>query len=768
VAEENLGLEVVEFMDQLGRSNEFEHLVLLDPLTERELEIVNLLADGLPDQEIAQRLSLALETVKWYNKRIYSKLGVNNRTQAVARATGLGLLSSAQQSEPVAPVTGRRNSNLPAPLTSFVGRRHEIAAVKRLLTTLRLLTISGPAGSGKTRLALQVAAELMPHFPQGVCFVPLAPVTNGDKLLWAIAEHVELQFHSDDEPLTRLLSFFQGRNMLLVLDNFEHLLAGAELVTEILKAAPGVRVLVTSRERLNVYGESVYPLGELALPGRDDVANAVEAESVQLFMERARSVAPTLNFGSDNLCHTVRICRLVEGMPLAIELAATWVNVLSLEEIAEEIEQSLDILKAELRGIPARQTSMRAAIDRSWNMLNEAEQTAFRRMAVFRGGFTRSAVQAVVGVSLPTLQALGDKSLLQYDQQSGRYQLHELLRYYAMEQLEVSGEASLVYKAHANYFASFMAECWPQMKGYRQKQALLEVGADIENARNAWNFWIERQNPRELKQFFHSFWVIHDIRGWYPQGIALFAQAAEMLRTQSTDEAQAGLGWLLAVQGLYSVAGGAGSRKGYTLAQEGVQLLKYLNRRREMVIPLISLCITAIQVRENEIASQAAEDCLEIANETGDPWSIAKAKQLLALCAIIGKNYERASQLGHEALTIFEECGDDWSKSILCIEVLGLLFTTLRDFAQAKRWMERGLNAAQEIEFDYSIQTAYWQLGYVEALQNNYVEAGRWWHKAMEVGEQILGSDCFIGFGGSNRVGEWGGRTLINPGNGDE
>jgi tetratricopeptide (TPR) repeat protein len=234
------------------------------------------------------------------------------------------------------------------------------------------------------------------------------------------------------------------------------------------------------------------------------------------------------------------------------------------------------------------------------------------------------------------------------------------------------------------------------------------------------------------------------------------------MRANDSEEARSGLGWLLAAQGLYNVAGGEGARKGFELAQQGIQILKGLKQRDEMVIPLISLFVTAIQVNERRVAVQAAHDCLEIASEIGDRWGEAKAKQFLGMQAIEEGDYEQADRLGHEALAIFEESGDTWSKSILCIELLGVLAITVRQWDIATEWIKRGLQAAEAIDFKYSMQMAYWQLGYIEALQDNYLKAGQYWRMALGVGDRVIGGKSIIGFGGSSSTGEWGGRALIN------
>jgi predicted ATPase/DNA-binding CsgD family transcriptional regulator len=742
------------------------NIPLAEPLTTRELDILHLIAEGLSDREIAQKLTLSLETVKWYNKQIYSKLGVRNRTEAAAHAKLLDMPPGGAQAL-AAEKTVLPAHNLPTQMTSFVGRKRELAEVVQLLNKARLLSITGLAGCGKTRLAVEVAREVLPRFSDGIFFVPLAPIATPDKLLWAIVEQLDLQFFPQTEPLQQLLDHFRNKSLLLVLDNFEHILDGAGLVTHILQVAPDVRILVTSRERLSLYGEISYPIGGLSLIDGND-PDSTRSEAVELFEHRVQAVVPGLKLNADAVHHVARICRLVEGMPLGIELAATWVDVLSPQEIANEIEHSLDILEAELRDQPDSQSSMRASFARSWDLLTDTEKTAFRRLSVFRGGFTREGAAAVTGVGLRTLQALVTKSLLRYDPDSGRFGIHELLRQYAEEYLISSGEAAPTREAHARYFADFMAERWPQMKGHRQKTALVEIENDLDNVRAAWDYWLEVANLTELRKVLHSFWVVYDIRGWYLAGIELFERAVEVARRANTEEAQAVLGWLLAVQGLYYLAGGiyriiGGPRKGFVLAQEGIGIIEHVRGYDDMmIVPLISLFITASQVNAVDIALAAARECLEVATRIDDQWAVAKAKQFLTVRAIINADLQTAERLAREALDRFEKSGDKWSESVFCIEVLGLLAIARREFDQAMEWIERGLREAEDINFKYSRQMAYWQLGFVATLQEDYSKAAKYWRKALELGEAAIGSPILMGFVGTSNSGEWGGRKLID------
>ncbi len=631
------------------------------------------------------------------------------------------------------------------------------------------MTITGPAGCGKTRLALRAAWELRPYFPEGVYFVPLGSVGEPDNLLWAIADYLRLQFVSKVDARSQLADHLKDKNLLLVMDNFEHLVAAADVLSDILRSAPRIRILVTPRERLNLYGEAVWLLQGMPVPDTQDLNLLRKAEAVSLFLERAQAVNPAFEAADNDMGSIARICQLVEGLPLGIELAATWINVLSPKDIADELEHSLDLLETNLRGTPDSHTSMRAAFERSWLLLDTQQQAALCHLTVFRGGFTRQAAQHVAGVNLRTLQALVEKSLLQTDPASGRFDIHQLLHLYAAEKLAEAEEADQAYRAHATYFAEFMAARWQDLKGHRQQAALQEIGAEIDNVRAAWAYWIKAEDVDQIGRFLHDLWVIYDIKGWYPAGIALFEQAIKVMRLQGTPDALAYLGWLLAAQGLYYAVGGfynvkGGYRSGYALAQEGIEILGRLDVEGNlMIVPLISLCICALQLGKQQEAQEAAQSCLEIATNSGDSWGIAKAKQFLAVQAIDSRRYTRAKRLSQEALSIFEQHGDHWSESVVCIEVLGLLAIVQRQLDSAAQWIRRGLEAAEAINFDYSVQMAYWQLGYIEALRENFSRAGQHWEKALEVGgDRILGTGVTIGFGGTSRNSDWakGGANL--------
>ncbi|HMN31170.1 MAG TPA: NACHT domain-containing protein, partial [Caldilineaceae bacterium] len=395
---------------------------------------------------------------------------------------------------------------IPQHLTPLVARTTDIKAVSHLLAdpACRLLTIVGPGGIGKTRLSIAVAAdqwarvqeEADESFVHGIFFVSLQGLESAELLAPAIADAVGCPPANQESPQRQLLNFVSNKAMLIVLDSYDELLAnhdshsdGLDLLTTLLQVAPYVKLLITSREALHLQEEWLYPLSGLTYPalpqpGEPETtpADLERYSAIQLFVQAARRVQPEFDL-SQEWSAILQICRLVEGLPLALELAASWVRALSCTEIAREIERSIDFLATQLRNVPDRHRSMLAVFTQTWQMLSPNERNVYKRLAVFRQGFRRQAAEAVAGATLPLLSALVSKSLLRWDS-NGRYQLHSLLRHFAEEQLnEDSQVAMATLDAHAAYFVHFLQARTAEVTGARQREVLLEIDAELENIR---------------------------------------------------------------------------------------------------------------------------------------------------------------------------------------------------------------------------------------------------------------------------------------------
>ncbi len=463
------------------------------------------------------------------NARIPSMRLVGAELEAVIQGTSskaaARLPSSTINISGQANLTSPSRHNLPAQTTAFIGRENELIELNRLLEQpeTRLITILGPGGMGKTRLALEAANRQIENFSEGVYFVALAPLRSAENIISAIADAIGYKIPSDErEPKLHLMDHLHDKKVLLVLDNFEHLIDSSPLTHEMLEAAPQVQIVTTSRERLNLSDETIFNLTGMDFPETIDAA--LDSSAVKLFAQRARRVQPDFQARHEDLPHIVAICRLVQGMPLGILLAAAWLEMISLEEIADEISRSFDFLATEMRDVPERQRSIRAVFLHSWNMLKEAERAVFARLSVFRDGFTRPAAQAVANASLRDLTGLANKSLLSRTPE-GRYEIHDLLRQYAKEQLELSGESETIRHAHSQYFASFLHEREADLKGRRQLGALDEIETDFKNIVLAADWAISNKYYDFIHQMLESLYWFGFIR-YETKDISLRAMAS--------------------------------------------------------------------------------------------------------------------------------------------------------------------------------------------------------------------------------------------------
>ncbi len=422
-------------------------------------------------------------------------------------------------------------TRLPGRLTPFVGREADLQKLVALLRdpAVRLVTSSGMGGVGKTSLAVEAAGRVAGDFEHGAAFVPLAPVSTVDELLPALAQALDVQPSSGGDLQQAVLDHLSNLHLLLVLDNFEHLLDEAVLVRDILMAAPHIKVLVTSREKLNLEAEALYNLEGLELPASEDLQEASLSDSFALFLQRARQVRPSFALDCASAGAVVRLCRMVEGNALGILLAASGVEHFSPPEILEQATSSLDFLARRLRDVEVRHSCLRALFESSFARLNDSQKAVFRRLSVFRGGFDLTAAKAIGNATLDDLISLVEKSLLSRDLQSSRYDFHALLHEYAREELEAAGELEQVLAAHAAYYSAFFGEREPRLISSLQPAALDDIQANLDNVRQAWSTVIARRDFEASRRMMPGFYAFCDMRTRYYDGEAMFRQAKEGL-----------------------------------------------------------------------------------------------------------------------------------------------------------------------------------------------------------------------------------------------
>ncbi|MDJ0753530.1 MAG: BTAD domain-containing putative transcriptional regulator [Ardenticatenaceae bacterium] len=456
-------------------------------------------------------------------------------TVALREEIEAGRLRPIPAAEPQRPPVKIRH-NLPVDTTPFIGRELEVTELSRLLTQerQRLVTIVAPGGMGKTRLALATGKVLLESYPDGVTFVDLAPLHQAEDIKSAVAAALDYFPPDSEHPVwPQLLAWLSRRQLLLILDNFEHLIDGAALLNDLLQNCPHIDLLVTSRQRLSLSSESRYELGGLAFPARPSPTDAISFNAVRLFVDSGQRARQEFSLNEENVGDVIRICRLVEGMPLGLILAAAWLTLLTPAEIAAEIEAGLDFLAADLADLPLRQRSMQAVFAGSWQGLSPAEQAVLSRLSVFRGGFTREAAESVAGANLRILLTLLNKSLL-HRTAGGRYNIHELLRQFAARRLYEAGESEQTCRAHGRYFSRLVEE-EVRKSGYLYPSYVSErIAADEDNIRWAWTNAMKQGGGSELSNLAPGLVALIFDQGGHPQQV--LQEAIQVVREHAVQE----------------------------------------------------------------------------------------------------------------------------------------------------------------------------------------------------------------------------------------
>jgi predicted ATPase/transcriptional regulator with XRE-family HTH domain len=692
-------------------------------------------------------------------------------------------LSSARLRQP-------RLGALPVVSNRLIGREAEFAAVRQGLIdpAQRLLTLTGPGGVGKTRLAVAVAAELAPRFAGGVAWVPLALVSASDQVAVAIAEALGERLHGIEPPAGQVLAALRDQEVLLVLDNMEHALDAGPWLVALLAAAPAVRCLITSRERLRVSGEWVIDLQGLPFAEGATLEESGQTAAVLLFAERARQVERSFVVNGANLAAIHRLCRLLEGIPLAIELAAAWITALSPAEIAAEVAHNLDFLARAARDAPPRHSSLRAVFDASWHLLSLDEQRAFTALAVFQGGFTRSAAEAVAGASSPLLAALVDKSLLRRAADAAgasRFDLHEMLRQYALDKLRADPETEAGARdRHCTYYARQLSEREAALPGGAMFAAWTEVAADVENVRAAWAWAVHRCDYQAFVQMGQSLYVICEVRGLFEEGLALFLKAAEAIRAGlgsgltaqpvQTSEPVWALGQVLSQAGRCA-AGGGRFGQARDLLREGYELLQ---QRGDVLVntgTLVGLGYTAfvqgayaeartwftdsiglsrahgatffVALSQSMLAlvaqAQGAEDALELAQVAleearglGHPRLLTTGLWVLSHVLMEQGALDRAEQAVREGLQVAAGAQDAWSTATVLLQ-LGWISLARGDAAMALAPVEESVRLLTDLGEPWSRGRALLARGWVAEGEGHAHEAQMWFQQALNLARSL-------------------------------
>lgn len=622
-------------------------------------------------------------------------------------------------------------NNLPVQLTTFIGREREMLEIKRLIAAARVITLHGPGGAGKTRLAVQVAADLLDRYADGVWLVELAPVADPGLVPQTVASALGLR-----EPArvaTEVLTdFLAPRTLLIVLDNCEQVLtASADLSTMLLRSCPRLTVLATSRESLGVPGEVIFNVPSLALPDPGHApspATAGQFAAIRLFVERAALYRPDFTVTAHNVQAISEICRRLDGIPLAIELAAARIKILPVEQIAARLEDRFRFLATGPRGgLPHHQT-LQAAMDWSYDLLSDEERMLFRRLAVFIGGFRLEAAEgACAGQGIETsdvldlLARLVDKSLVAVDEVGAgdvRYRLLETVRQYALDRLRASGEVDPLRARHRDFFLAFAERVEPELQGPRQKEWLDQLEAEHDNFRAALEW--SRMDPGggeaglRLAGALSWFW---EVRGYWAEG---HAWLMDMLSRTGGSSTAARVKALNAAAGVAMQLGNFAQVE--ALANESLVLSRQLGDRRGTASCLVILGVQACRMENYRQAETLSGEGLSLSREVGDNWGTAWAQSILGIVARTKGDHAKARGLLEESLTKMRALGNTWAVAIILVN-LGLLVRDEGDYTRAAMLLEEALPLFRQLGDKSYIAYAELNLGIVASAMGNYERA---------------------------------------------
>ncbi len=635
--------------------------------------------------------------------------------------------------------------NLPTLSTAFVGRRAELAEVQNLLAEpeTRLITLVGPGGIGKTRLSLRAAEAALAAFPDGVFFIPLAAVETPEMIVSTMADVLKLVLYQQSAaaPFAQLTHYLHDKRMLLVLDNLEQALSGALLLADLVQQTQALKLLVTSRERLNVQGEWVLELRGLRCPETADVEEVTDYGAVRLFIERAQRANHAFAPDEAEMAAIVRICRLVEGMPLGLELAAAWTKLLSCREIADEIAVSLDFLSLALRDLPERHQSLRAVFARSWSLLSKEEQAVYCALSAFRGGFTRAAAAAVSGASLPLLASLIDKSML-YRTAPDRFDLLHVLRQYAGEQLAANPERNdAVHDRHSAYYLDWLRRLEPALKGpgkdvaFGQLAALEAIYTERENIHAAWSWAVARGKFEWLHAATFSLALFCDIRSRFREGLTLFGGVIAALDRRSVEAPPALLGLLLGIQGECLLRlSQPGAREAL---QRAVQVLETAPTGPELALVNVLNCYTGSWYPPEEI-ERRLNDSLSFYQTTNDLWGVALTLGVMGegLSIFARRNREAARDYVQQSLDVRRQIGDLWGMAITLF-TLGMIAEWGEAFVDALRFYQESLELRQTLKDLNGAANCMQSVGRVAYRLGDRVTARQMLQQSLELSREI-------------------------------
>jgi len=705
------------------------------------------LARNLRDVKLELEFESKLRTSKHPGDRL-TGFGLSNSRESPSEAAGTEhptLQITAPQTTPEA-----GSNNLSLLLNPLIGRDADVIAIKKLLLSedVRLVTLTGPGGTGKSSLSLRVARELLPEFPQGVFFVPLATISDPILVPSTIAQILGVKEARGVSLVDSIKGFFRGRRMLLVLDNFEQVIAAAPALTEVLTASAQLQLLVTSRAALHVRGEHEFPVSPLSLPDLKRLPPLEELgkySSVALFVSRAQALQPDFLLNEANAHAVAEICFKLDGLPLAIELAAARIRLLPPTAMIKRMESRLKVLTGGARDLPERQQTMRGAIAWSYELLDKHEKTLFNRLSVFVGGCSLDDAEAICNSAGPLeidfldgVTSLVDKSLLRQKEQEGaegRFSMLETIREFGLEQLTQSGEAEAVSKAHLSFYLKLAEEAESKLTGSAQASWFERLDKEHDNFRAGLNYSKASGKLESGLRLGGALWRFWDVRGYVTEGRGVLDELvclAQGVNIPATVRAKAlnGAGVLAGNQGDYD--------RQTAILEESLKLYKELDDKPGIAQSINNLGSIAYSQGDYARAEALYTESLSLRREIGDSWGIASSLNNLGGVAFSQGDYKRALSLHTESLNLRRELGDKRGIS-MSLNNMGEVAQEQEDYRRAAVLYAESLSIRKELGDRFFIVSSLHNLAEVACSRKNY-ERGARLFGAAEALREIIGA----------------------------
>lgn len=634
--------------------------------------------------------------------------------------------------------------NLPSQPTAFIGREKEMQELTKMIDDprCRLINLVGPGGIGKTRLALQAAAQRIEKFRHGVYLIPLDALTIGSIqfLVFTIADALKFSFYSREDPKLQLINYLREKEMLMVMDNFEHLIAEAELLTEIFEHCPKIKFLVTSRERLRLKGEWIVEIKGMDFPGHAAEKKPSEYSAIQLFLQSAQRVQPNFKITEKDEQAIIHICKAVTGIPLGIELAASWTRSLSCTEIAKEINKGLDFLTTTLQDVPKRHQSLRGVFDYSWNLLTKKEKSIFQGLSVFPDGFQREAAQSILFASLPELTMLADKSLVRR-KPSGRYELLQILRQFAKEKLEHDEKMrDKVHDAHCVYYAQLLNTYEEFLQQGEHPEFYDVMSAEIENIRAAWQWGVEHCHIDDLRKLLRGVFRFYDRRGWLHEAEQTFRITTEMMRIRFNNQfkKESNKSFFSEVLSRWGAICRRLSRyeQGQAVLEESLTHAKEINDKKRMAFVYNELGVIAYRLGEYINAKHLHKKALKLRHEIGNQRSITASINNLAVVVYALGDYEEAKHLHEQALSIRKKINDTYGIAT-SLNNLGNVIHSIGDNEKAIVLYEESLVLRRQLDDRLGIGSCLNNLGLCAELAGDLVKARKLYEESAALKQEI-------------------------------